>query len=185
MDTPRFFSTKTKGVGGQIKRRYTDFVVEEITPEGKICEVKRFLGEEKELAKIKVPERKKDGKYLHLDLEKINKDLNFAISKISRFLGVSRKRVGYAGIKDKRGVTCQRISIFDPPVARVEEFNSRGIELRNPKWEKERINLGDLKENKFTVTIRDISLSKKEIRERIEWVRDMLLERIPWFKEVL
>ena len=162
------YSTKCKGVGGQIKRRYSDFIVEEKTKIRRVCKVERFLREEKEATKIKVPENPTEKDFLYLDMEKINQDLNYCIRKISRFLQCSKKRVGYAGLKDKRAITCQRISIFQPNIERLEAFNSRGIDLRNPEWENERIEIGDLLENRFTITIRDIELDKKELRKRIE-----------------
>jgi len=168
----KFFSTKSKGIGGQIKRRYTDFVVEEIRPDGRICEAKRFaLDKENEVEAIEAVEFPKDSEgkeQLHLDLEKINKDTNFVIRVLARFLQCSRKRIGYAGLKDKRAVTCQRVSIFKPNMERLEAFAGRGIQLRNPVWEKERIELGMLKGNRFAITVRDINLAEKEIRERIE-----------------
>ncbi len=161
------YSTKCKGIGGQIKRRYTDFIVEEITPSRRVCRVERFIRENGEWGnKLKVSERgQKD--FLELDLEKINKDLNYCVRKIARFLQCSKKRVGYAGLKDKRAVTCQRISIYKPSLARLEEFSSRGIDLRNPRWSNERIEIGALLGNCFTITIRDIDLKKKELRNRL------------------
>ena len=164
------YSTNCKGIGGQIKRRYTDFVVEEVTPSERTCEVKRFIGEydwEKHESGLKIPKRKNE-EQIYLDLEKINKDLNFCISRISRFLQCSKKRIGYAGLKDKRAVTCQRISIFDPNIERLAMFSSRGIDLRNPKWGDERVEIGNLSGNKFTIIIRDIDLDEKEIKKRIK-----------------
>ena len=43
-----YFSTDSKPLEAQIKRRYKDFIVEEITKEKEICEVNYFLEEGKE-----------------------------------------------------------------------------------------------------------------------------------------
>jgi tRNA pseudouridine13 synthase len=102
-----------------------------------------------------------------LDLEKINKDLHSVIRQMSRFLQASGKRVGYAGIKDKRAVTCQRISIWNPDLKLVENFHPGGIRLRNASWSREKIDLGMHKGNRFTLTIRDIELEKDEIEKRV------------------
>src|SRR3989338_3739650 len=153
-----FFSTKSRGIGGQLKRRYSDFIVEEIMENGRACEATRFLG--KSIAqKLSVPGREDDRKQsqLHLDFEKINKDMNFCFSVLSRRLGCSRKRFGYAGLKDKRAITCQRISVFQPDVQKIESFSGQGMELRNPEWHSHRIEIGMLKGNRFTVTVRDIA----------------------------
>ena len=162
------FSTKAEGIGGRIKRRYTDFVVEEVRPDGRVCEAKRFVeGGSHESENVSVPERKEGFDQLHLDLEKINKDTNFVIKQLSRYLQCSRKRIGYAGMKDKRAVTCQRVSLFKPDVDRVQEFWSKGIQLSNASWEKERIELGNLKGNRFLVKVRDIDLDEEEIVKRV------------------
>jgi len=164
-----FFSTRTEGIGGQIKRRYSDFVVEEVQRNGTVCKVERFADNGTHLEeRLIVPANEKGEEQLLLDLEKINCDLNFCISKITRFLQCSRKRIGYAGMKDKRAVTSQRISIFNPDLLRLQQFGSRGMQLRNPEWSNERIDLGMLKGNSFTITIRDIALDEKELRKRIK-----------------
>ncbi|MCX6798761.1 MAG: tRNA pseudouridine(13) synthase TruD [Candidatus Diapherotrites archaeon] len=163
------FSTATEGIGGQIKRRYSDFVVEEIRPDGSICDVRRFTESGTHLEEaLGIPENREKLQFLHLDLEKINKDTSFAVSKISRFLRCSRNRIGYAGLKDKRAVTCQRISIFEPDLERLQQFGSQGMQLRNAQWNAERIEIGTLQGNRFTITIRDIELSEEELRKRIE-----------------
>ncbi len=163
-----FFSTNCKGIGGQIKRRYTDFVVEEIQSD-RVCKAKRFTEKGTHLQEtVSVPKNSGKKEQLHLDLEKINKDTNFVIRKITRYLQCSKKRIGYAGMKDKRAVTCQRISIFKPDEERLAMFGSMGIQLRNPKWSNLRIELGMLKGNRFTITVRDIGLSEAEIKKRIK-----------------
>ncbi len=165
---PEFFSTSCKGIGGQIKRRYTDFVVEEIRSGGRVCRARRFPEKGTHLEeRVSVPKNPRGMQQLHLDLEKINKDTNFVIREITRFLQCSKKRFGYAGMKDKRAVTCQRISLFKPNIERLQDFGSRGIQLRNAKWSNERIDLGMLKGNRFTVVIRDIDLEEKEVKKRV------------------
>jgi tRNA pseudouridine13 synthase len=159
------FITKTPVLGGKVKQRYTDFVVEEVLVDGTICKVERFTKpfEEQQKEKLKVPE--KNGEHLLLDLEKINTDTNFAIARITRGLGVSKSRIGYAGLKDKRGVTCQRISIFDPTIEKIERFGMKGIKLRKPAWSDKRIELGDLFGNNFVITIRNLEYGKENLEK--------------------
>ena len=163
------FVTKSEKLGGRAKQRYTDFVVEEVQADGRVCKVERFdreVEERKKTDRMKVPE--KSGEQLHLDLEKINTDTNFAIARMARGLGVSKSRIGYAGLKDKRGVTCQRISLYNPDVEKVERFGFRGLELRNPKWEDVRLELGDLKGNNFVITVRDLDKSGEDLKRIFE-----------------
>ncbi|MEK6958809.1 MAG: tRNA pseudouridine(13) synthase TruD [archaeon] len=162
------FITITPALKGKVKQRYSDFIVEEVLLDGKICRVERYdrAFEQRDKQTMYIPKEKKE--HLLLDLEKINIDTVSAVAQISRGLNVSKTRIGYAGLKDKRGITCQRISIFDPDPARVEKFGMRGIEIRHPEWSDKRIELGELKGNNFVIIIRDISETEEETRRIIE-----------------
>lgn len=162
------FSTKFEGIGGKIKQRYADFIVEELSKWHK-CKVEFFSEERRKKLKInkKLYEKKPKGKeYLILEMEKVNLETAMAIKKLSRGLQISRKRIGFAGMKDKRAITSQLISIWDPPLERLREFKERSIFLKPVMYSSQRIELGDLWRNRFIVTIRDIKLNRKELKKR-------------------
>ena len=48
-----------------------------------------------------------------MDVEKTNWDTHHLVREMSRRLRISQKRFGWAGTKDKRAVTSQRISIMN------------------------------------------------------------------------
>ncbi len=160
------YITTTSPINGRIKEISEDFIVSEIG-ENYITEVK-YLPDKllPELDWDKVFSEKQDKEdYLHLTLEKNNLATTVAISQMSRFLHTSKKRIGYAGLKDKRALTSQRISIFEPSLERLKKFYFKTIKVYDPTWSKKRIDIGDLKENKFVVTIRQIkNLAEEEIR---------------------
>ncbi|MEI7960959.1 MAG: tRNA pseudouridine(13) synthase TruD [archaeon] len=160
------FFTKTLPLKGRVKQRYTDFIVEEVLEDRYVCKVERFTKkwEEREIKNIKIPARANE-EHLILELEKINTDTISALALIARGINVSKKRIGYGGLKDKRAVTCQRISIYMPNEGLVEKFGVKGIEIRNPRWSEKRTELGDLLGNQFTITIRDITGSEEEIQK--------------------
>src|SRR3989339_538720 len=161
------YFTTTQGIGGRIKKRIADFRVSEIGVDGKKCEIKIFTDTEKVETEKQWPENTEEKEHLHLTLEKYNTDQNNAIRMITRHLRTSRKRLGYAGMKDKRAITAQRISIWKPEYERVKEFRSRYVDLRDAEWGSERIELGDLKGNAFEITIREIALEKEGLEKRI------------------
>ena len=98
------YSTKAKGIGGKIKQEPEDFIVQEITPEKEVTslEPSQELPTEKE-------------EYVHFTL--VKRDWNEAqiIQRIARSCGISRKRFSYAGTKDKRALTSQRVSAWKIP----------------------------------------------------------------------
>lgn len=161
------FITTTTPLKGRVKQRYSDFIVEEVTTEG-TCTVQRYNRpmEERNFEKFKIPENLENKENLIFDLEKINIDTSATLALIARGTNTSKTRIGYGGLKDKRAITCQRISINSPNIERVQRFGVRGIEIRNPRWG-DRLELGDLLGNQFTINIRNITQTKEEIESII------------------
>lgn len=173
------YATSSPGIGGLIKRRIGDFIVEEIALDGKVCEVKAFTATEKLKVEKTWPENTEQKENLILQMEKFNSDVNNAIRKITRFVGTSKKRIGYGGMKDKRGITCQRISFWQPDIERLKQFESRYIDLRPIEWSDERVELGDLQSNRFTIIIRDLKLEKEKLQETILQCFEQMKNGIP------
>ncbi len=165
----KYYLTKTPGICGRIKQRVEDFIVEEIMPDGKTCGVMCFLGTEKKPLQKEWPAEQaaRGSEQLVLTMEKFNISTDNAVRQLSRSLKVSQKRIGYAGVKDKRAITAQRLSIWNPDLERVRLFESRYIDLRNAAWSNERVEIGMLKGNHFTITVRAIELAADEARSAI------------------
>ncbi len=169
MTTDKFF-TASKGTGGRIKKRISDFLVKEISTDGSVCEILGFSkdGEKQMVEKNWPPANVLEGNdQLVLVLEKFNLDQNNAIRELSRKLFVSHKRIGYAGMKDKRAITSQKISVWQPDYEKIKAFSSRNMVLRDAQWSDKRVELGDLSGNEFEITIREIELDEKETKKRI------------------
>lgn len=151
----RKYWTKTDGIGGEIKAEPGDFVVEEIgtTVNYKLIERISDL----------FPKKRKE--QLHCTLVKTNYTTNRAVARISGKLRVSRKRIGYAGMKDKRAITSQRISIYRGNKAIIKKLRMKDIELKNFHYSDKRIELGDLSGNVFTIRILNHNGDKKIVEE--------------------
>jgi tRNA pseudouridine13 synthase len=179
------FITTTPALKARVKQRYADFIVEEVYAENEkeqICKVDKFTTPfcERSEKKLVVPENTEEKEHLILELEKINTDTNTAIALLSRGLGLSKSRIGYAGMKDKRAITAQRISIYGADTDKIERFGAKGLGLKNPSWG-ERLELGDLKGNQFTLTLRDISASKEDIKKIVDEFAKQIKNGIPNF----
>lgn len=142
------YGTSTDGTGGEIKTRPEDFRVEEIPVETK-------EGEE----------------FLIYDLKKKNLTTFQAISEIASALQISKGRIGYAGLKDRRAVTTQRISIKGVDKDKIDDLAFENIELTPIDTSSEPLKPGQLGGNRFEVTVRNIELSHQECREQLEKTR--------------
>lgn len=133
-----------------------DFIVEEI---GDNYECK--ISESKDLVEHSSVELERLGlrgirDFLYFDLEKINIDHFSALEIVAKKLKIGVHEIGYAGSKDKKAWTCQRVCIFHPDLELIKKFAFNGILLKNFKWEKHKIDIGDLKGNRFKIILRDM-----------------------------
>ncbi|KAI8555938.1 hypothetical protein RHMOL_Rhmol05G0214600 [Rhododendron molle] len=98
------------------------------------------------------------GKFLRFHLYKENKDTQEALGLIGKMLGVQPRSFGFAGTKDKRAVSTQRVTVFKQRASKLAALNERlfGIKVGDFCHVKEGLLLGQLYGNRFTVTLRSI-----------------------------
>lgn len=137
------YYTDTPGIKGEIKEQVEDFIVQEMAS--------HETGE---------------GDHLIVKLRKQNMTTLQAINKLSKMLHISRKRIGYAGNKDKRAVTEQFISIKGVSEEDVNQVFTDEFDLE-VIGEGNRIGLGNLMANRFEITLRDLNLPIENIRKMV------------------
>jgi tRNA pseudouridine13 synthase len=121
------------GLGGRIKVEPEDFVVEEVPlyrPSGA-------------------------GEHLYLWIEKRNLSGEQLLDRLSRALGVSRGDIGMAGLKDRRAVTRQFISVPRQAEARLPRVEGEGLRVLESAWHGNKLRTGHLSGNRFEILIRD------------------------------
>ena len=107
--------------------------------------------------------QKYGGEYLHFTLYKENKDTMEVITYLARTLMIKPKDFQFAGTKDRRGITVQRISVYR---VLAERMMDAGRSLRNAKignfeYQPQGLQLGDLGGNEFIITLRDCYAQEK------------------------
>jgi tRNA pseudouridine13 synthase len=119
----------------------------------------------------KWPERLPE--YLHFSLLKYNVDSGAALSALATRLATTPKAFNVAGTKDKRGVTCQRVSLRKVFAENVATLTlPHGFRVGNFEYRPTRLNLGDLKGNLFTVVLRGVSSPDAYVDRVLQAVRD-------------
>ncbi|KAG4396667.1 hypothetical protein AAZX31_19G228800 [Glycine max] len=105
------------------------------------------------------------GKFLRFHLYKENKDTHEALGVIGNMLSIQPKSFGFAGTKDKRAVTTQRVTVYKQQASRLASLNKRlfGIKLGDFCYVKEGLCLGQLLGNRFTITLRGIVADSEDI----------------------
>ncbi len=107
-----------------------------------------------EVVDIKI---KESGNYSYYLLTKKNINTLLAIDLIEKFWKISRNKIGFCGLKDKRAVTTQYISIKNGP---EKDLNGPNFKLTYLGKGDAPLKLGDAKGNLFTVTLRNVRYEK-------------------------
>ncbi len=147
------YASTAPGVGGRLRDRPEDFRVQEleaIDPE---------------------PLDSSPGSYPHLvaRIELHNWETNAFASELSNRLGISRKRIAWAGTKDKRAVTTQLFSIADVSPDAVNAVTIPGATIELIGRFGRPLEFGDLAGNRFEITVRECS-------SPVEWINAITAE---------
>ena len=137
------YLTASHGIGGVTRQRPEDFVVDEVYADHSSSE----------------------GRYQIVRVTKTDMETHHLVRDLSRRLRISQRRISWAGTKDKRAVTTQRMSLDSVRVEAPLELRNAFVE---PIGRSDRpVTLGDLEGNKFLVAIRAVKGSKSDITQSV------------------
>ncbi len=155
-----FATSNIKGIKGEYKKTYKDFIVKEIDNNGKILEIKE------DYTISSYSEELKDH-YTTFNLIKVNRDTFEAIRKISKVLKIPYSHFNYSGLKDKHSISVQRVSIKGNAIEQLKKLKINDIFIRSIRPTRKPIKLGSHLGNNFTIVIRNLA-SKKKLNIYIE-----------------
>jgi tRNA pseudouridine13 synthase len=142
------YLTASRGIGGQIRQRPEDFVVNEVY----------------------VEHNSLDGRYQLVKVTKTDTETHHLARDMSRRLRISQRRISWAGTKDKRAITAQRMSLDS--IYLEAPFNL-GNAIVEPIGRSDRpIKLGDLEGNEFSITIRNVEGAKDDVASAVVSIID-------------
>lgn len=101
-----------------------------------------------------------DGEHHYLYIQKIGENTDWVARQLANFCQVSPKEVAYAGKKDRHAVTEQWFSVHLPGSRRVLNwalFGGDTINVLKSSKHRRKIKLGNLKGNRFEITLRNVS----------------------------
>lgn len=123
------------GIGGKIKERTEDFEVEEIPaylPSG-------------------------TGPFLYLFVEKQDMGAEYFTRELARRLNLPTGEIGIAGLKDRRALTRQWVSVPASAEPLVSQLNVPGIRVLESSYHTNKLRTGHLRGNRFRILIRGVS----------------------------
>ncbi len=132
----RLYYTSHSPINAYFSKNSRDFVVEEIP-------LYEFSG---------------NGEHLILKIRKKDMTTWELVQKISERVGCKVKDIGYAGLKDKDGVTTQYISVYKKYENKIKNIQSQNIKILETFYHNNKIRIGHLKGNKFYIRFKKVSL---------------------------
>lgn len=110
------------------------------------------------------------GTHTYFAIRKRNLTTIEAINQIARVLQVNSRNIGYAGLKDKRAITTQVLSVEGVMPQMLLQIELPWIEVLWAKRHEHKLRVGHLRGNRFEVTLRELS-SNVLVAVRDEMVR--------------
>ena len=135
------FFTSFEGVGGKLRAIPEDFTVHEVS---------------------KHHPEKENGKFAIADITVTNWETNHLVRELSKRLHVSRKRVSFAGTKDKRAKSTRHMSFYNISNKDLAKIKIKDVEIKNIYRSDRPVKIGVLLSNRFEISIRNIVNAKKE-----------------------
>lgn len=134
----------------------SEFIVEEILPDGTVLQVGKTL----DLGKAEDHELERDY-FTHFILEKTDWNTMQALGALAVQLHVKPGRFNFAGTKDKNAITVQRCSAFAIAPSRILPSRIKDIRILGAWKAKEKVKLGHLGGNRFTITLTEANCGQK------------------------
>src|SRR5437667_466447 len=131
------YLTSTPGVGGTAKASADEFIVEEVS-----ARRPKSAGGPYAIATIRVR----------------NWETNRLVREFARALHISRRRIGFAGTKDKRALTTRLFSFENVPVETLSSLRMKDLEVLDAYPSDRPLEIGDLTGNRFRVLVRGLAV---------------------------
>ncbi len=157
------YSTNTPGAGGRLKVRFEDFIVEEITTDRRLISIQEWS--EKRLD-LKIPEEK--SKFIGFDAQKMGLSTIDIATIIAAELGLPQHLVTYAGLKDKRAITAQQMSVPFRSAERLVNAELSRIQISNLRSARQPVQIGDLWGNRFAIRLSNIDVDCNTAMESVQ-----------------
>ena len=150
-----FLTADIDGVGGDIKTIPADFVVEEIP-------LYDFTG---------------NGTHVYTYIQKKGLTTDELMTRMAHGLDIRKLDIGYAGRKDANAITRQWFSIEHIDPEKIKNLDLGGAKILDMTRHGNKLKVGHLKGNRFTIRIRNLKLPLKEAETTARQVMDILWRR--------
>lgn len=114
------------------------------------------------------------GKGEHLILKIRKKEMTTweMLDVLSNHLGIRRRDISYAGLKDKHAMTIQYISLPAKLEAKLSSFSHEKIKILDTTRHNNKIRVGHLKGNRFEIRLKKVlGVQKDKLDSVLKWIK--------------
>lgn len=153
------YETDNKGIGGSIRNEREDFYVEEIP--------------------LSLPSG--NGPNTWIFIEKIGRNTLDVVLDIAKELKISRKRMGFAGMKDKTARTRQWLCVSNSSVEEIQSISDKlyNVEVLEIKQNEKKLRIGQLVGNKFKILIRNTEDPENDVKTAQDVLQHLMETGVP------
>ena len=123
------------------------------------------------------------GDHLYVEIEKRGRNTADVARELATALGAAPRDIGYAGLKDKRAVAVQRLSVPIPPkqageelILRAANLEGQGFRVLGVARHGNKLKPGHLRGNRFTLAVRGCALEGDALLGRASAICERLRE---------
>ena len=113
-----------------------------------------------------------EGEHLVLKIRKKELTTWEMLDIISSHIGIKRRDMGYAGLKDKHAMTIQHISLPAKFSDKLDSFTHEKIKILETTRHNNKIRVGHLKGNRFQIRLKKIlGVQKNKLDSVLDWIK--------------
>ena len=146
MLAPQAATAQLPGIGGRLRQRHEDFLVDEIAA---------------------YPADGREQRHLLVRFEKRGLPTMAAVKEIAQACGIGLREVGVAGRKDAVAVTRQWISLPADVAPALDRFAHPAIVILDARPHGQKLRTGHLHGNRFEIVVRDLAVPVDEALQRV------------------
>jgi len=112
-----------------------------------------------------------EGEHLMLQVRKKGLTTFELLDRLSNYLGIPKRQIGYAGLKDKHALTTQYLTIPAVHEMALEDLEHPRIKILSMERHGNKLRIGHLKGNRFRLRFKKVlGVQKEKIDHTLEWI---------------
>jgi len=110
------------------------------------------------------------GEHVWLHIRKQGENTEWIAKELARVANVRKRNIGFAGLKDRHAVTTQWFSVHLPGISDPDwgELETENVQILQTVRHAKKLRRGALKENQFTILLRDVTCGRSQLIHRCE-----------------